>query len=84
MTLPSERQALVYWMHAIGMTCRMIAADLGCSVESARSCLVQAQQKARKVGLSYKIELKPQAKTPDNESGIGMALRLAREANLIK
>jgi transposase len=84
MMLPSERQALVYWMHATGMTCRMIAADLGCSVESARGCLVQAQQKARKVGLSYKIELKPQPQTPDKESGIGMALRLAREANLIQ
>ena len=84
MTLPSERQALVYWMHATGMTCRMIAEELGCSVEAARSHLVQAQQKARKIGLFYKIELKPEPKTPDNESGIGMALRLAREANLIQ
>lgn len=84
MTHPSERQALVYWMHATGMTCRMIAAELGCSPESARSHLVQAQQKAKKLGLSYKIELKPQPQIPDKESGIGMALRLAREANLIQ
>jgi hypothetical protein len=62
----------------------MIAAELGCSVECARSSLVQAQQKAKKLGLSYKIELKPQPQTPDKESGIGMALRLAREANLIQ
>ena len=84
MTLPSERQALAFWLHAAGMTCRQMAELFECSVEAARSCLVQAQQKARKVGLSYKIELKPQPQTPDKESGIGMALRLAREANLIQ
>ena len=84
MKLPSERQALAFWLHATGMTCRQMAELFECSVEAARSCLVQAKQKARKVGLSYKIELKPQPQTPDKESGIGMALRLAREANLIQ
>jgi transposase len=84
MTLPSERQALAFWLHATGMTCRQMAELFDCSVEAARSHLVQAQQKAKKLGLSYKIELKPQSKLPDNESGMGIALRLAREANLIQ
>jgi DNA-directed RNA polymerase specialized sigma24 family protein len=84
MTLPSERQALVFWLHATGMTCRQMAELFKCSADAARSHLVQAQQKARKVGLSYKIELKPQPETPDKESGMGIALRLAREANLIQ
>ena len=84
MNLPSERQALVYWMNAAGMTCRMIAQELDCSVESARSTLVQAQQKEKKMGLTYKLELKPQPQTPEIESGMSIAMRLAREANLIQ
>jgi hypothetical protein len=84
MTLPSERQALAFWLHATGMTCRQMAELFDCSVEAVRSHLVQAQQKAKKLGLSYKIELKPQSQLPDKESGMGIALRLAREANLIQ
>lgn len=83
MNLPTERQALVFWLHATGMTCREIAEELGCSPEAARNVLVQAQQKARKIGLTYKIELKKPERMP-NESGMGIAMRLAREANLIQ
>jgi transposase len=80
MNLPTERQALVFWLHATGMTCRRISEQLGCSPEAARNVLVQAQQKARKTGLSYSIT---QPKQEPNESGMGIAMRLAKEAKLI-
>ena len=82
MTFPTERQALVYWLAASGMTCRMIGEEIGCSPEAARNLLVKAQQKAKKIGLEYKLSLKKLEPMP-NESGMGIAMRLAREAKLI-
>lgn len=79
MNPPTPLQAQVFWLHATGMTCRMIAEVLGCSPEAARSHLVQAQQKARRAGLAY--SLKPP--TTMNESGMSAAMKLAREAKLI-
>lgn len=64
------------------MACRMIGKELGISPENARVLLTKAQQKAKKIGLTYNIELKKPEPMP-NESGMGIALRLAREANLI-
>lgn len=80
MNPPTPLQAQVFWMHATGMTCRMIAEELGCSPEAARSHLVQAQQKARRAGLVYSLKPKP---TTMNESGMSAAMKLAREAKLI-
>jgi hypothetical protein len=61
----------------------MIGEELGISPENARVLLTKAQQKAKKIGLEYKISLKKPEPMP-NESGMGIAMRLAREANLIK
>ena len=83
MSTPTANQALVYWLYASGMTCRMIGEELGCSPESARVMLMKAQKKAKEIGLEYKISLKKSEPIP-NESGMGIAMRLAREANLIK
>lgn len=86
MSTPTAQQALVYWLYASGMTCRMIGEELGCSPESARNLLVKAQVKAKQIGLIYSVdkkELKKRDEMP-NESGMGIALRLAREANLIQ
>jgi len=83
MSTPTAQQALVYWLHCSGMTCRMIGEELGCSPEAARCLLVKAQAKAKKIGMEYKIDLKKLEPMP-NESGMGIALRLAREANLIQ
>ena len=83
MNIPTERQALVYWLHAAGMTYKMIAEELDCTPEAARSVLVNAQKHAKKIGLTYNIELKKAEPMP-NESGMSIAMRLAREANLIK
>jgi hypothetical protein len=83
MNTPTENQALVFWLAASGMTCRMIGEEIGCSPEAARNLLVKAQAKAKEIGLEYKISLKKSEPMP-NESGMGIAMRLAREANLIK
>jgi hypothetical protein len=83
MSTPTPQQALVYWLVASGMTCRMIGEEIGCSPEAARNLLVKAQAKAKKIGLKYNISLKKPEPMP-NESGMGIAMRLAREANLIQ
>lgn len=80
MSTPTEKQALVFWLAASGMTCRMIAEEIGTSPESARCLLVKAQQKARRIGLSYKIERK---QPEPAESGFSILKRLAQEAKLI-
>ena len=82
MSTPTAQQALVYWLYASGMTCRMIGEEMGCSPESARVMLMKAQVKAKKIGLEYKISLKKSEPMP-NESGLSIAMRLAREAKLI-
>jgi len=80
MSTPTAQQALVYWLAASGMTCRMIGEELGCSPESARAMLMKAQTKARRIGLSYKLE----EKQPEPaESGFSIMKRLAQEAKLI-
>ena len=83
MNIPTAQQALVFWLHASGMTYKMIAEELDCTPESARSVLVNAQRNAKKIGLTYNILLKKPKPMP-NESGMSIALRLAREANLIQ
>ncbi|CAB4135979.1 hypothetical protein UFOVP917_23 [uncultured Caudovirales phage] len=83
MSIPTEKQALVFWLAASGMSCRMIGEEIGISPEAARNLLVKAQQKAKRIGLEYKVSLKKPEPMP-NESGMGIAMRLAREANLIK
>jgi hypothetical protein len=84
MNLPSQLQAHVFWLHAAGMNARQIGDSLGCSPQAAQATLDAAKKKAAQIGLIYKIELKEKPETPDNESGMGMALRLAREAQLIR
>jgi hypothetical protein len=86
MSTPTAQQTLVYWLYASGMTCRMIGEEIGCSPEAARNLLVKAQAKAKQIGLIYSIdkkELKKRDEMP-KESGISIALRLAREAKLIQ
>ena len=78
--MPTAKQALVYWLYASGMTCRMIGEELSCSPEAARNLLVKAQRKAKEIGLTF--ELKKPVEMP-KESGMSIAVRLAREANLI-
>jgi len=78
--MPTEKQALVYWLVASGMSCRMVGEELGCSPEAVRNLLVKAQQKARRIGLSYKLEKKQQELA---ESGFSIMKRLAQEAKLI-
>lgn len=80
MSTPTEKQALVYWLAASGMTCRMIGEELGISPENARCLLVKAQQKARRIGLSYKLERR---QPEPAESGFSTLKRLAQEAKLI-
>jgi predicted transcriptional regulator len=80
MSTPTAQQALVYWLHASGMTCRMIGEELGCSPEAVRNLLVKAQQKARRIGLSYKLEKR---ELEPAESGFSTLKRLAQEAKLI-
>ena len=83
MNTPTAQQALVYWLVASGMSCRMVGEEIGISPEAARNLLVKAQAKAKEIGLEYKVLLKKREPMP-NESGMGIAMRLAREANLIK
>ena len=86
MSTPTAQQALVFWLYASGMTCRIIGEEIGCSPEAARNLLVKAQAKARQIGLVYSVdkkELKKRDEMP-NESGMGIAMRLAREAKLIQ
>jgi hypothetical protein len=84
MNCPSQLQAHVFWLHAAGMNARQIGDSLGCTPQAAQATLDAAKRKAAQIGMTYKIALKEKPATPDKESGIGMALRLAREANLIK
>jgi hypothetical protein len=65
------------------MSARQIGESLGCTPQAAQATLDAARKKAARIGLTYKIELKESEPMP-NESGIGIAMRLAREANLIK
>ena len=83
MTFPSQKQAYAFWLHASGMTAKQIGKALTCSPQCAQATLDGARKKAAKIGLTYKIDLKEQPNMP-NESGLGIAMRLAREANLIK
>ena len=84
MSFPSQLQAHVYWLHASGMSARQIGESLGCSPQAAQNALDQARKKAAKIGLTYtKIQLKEPEQMP-NESGLSIAMRLAREASLIK
>jgi transcriptional regulator len=82
--IPSPAQAKVYWLNAIGVSVKEIAAMLSVSRENAQATLDAARKKAKKVGLSYQIELKPKAELPTIESGMSIAMTLAREAKLIK
>jgi transcriptional regulator len=82
--IPSPLQAKIYWLHAIGISVKEIASMLSCSRENAQATLDAAKKKAKKVGLSYQVELKPTAEMPIKESGMSIAMTLAREANLIK
>lgn len=84
MSFPSQLQAHVFWLHASGMSARQIGEALGCSPQAAQASLDAAKKKAAKIGLKfYKEELKEKPEMP-NESGLSIAMRLAREANLIK
>lgn len=82
--IPSPLQAKVYWLHAIGTSIKEIAAMLSMSAQSAQSALDEARKKAKKSGLSYQIQLKPKQELPTIESGMSIAMTLAREANLIQ
>ena len=81
MSFPSQLQAHVFWLNASGMSARQIGEALGCSPQAAQNALDTARKKAQKIGLIYRIQ-KPEV--PENESGMGGAMRLAREAHLIK
>lgn len=80
MNMPTEKQALVYWLVASGMTCRMVGEEIGISPEAARNLLVKAQAKAQKIGLTYKVERR---QPEPAESGFSTLKRLAQEAKLI-
>ena len=80
MSTPTAQQALVYWLVASGMSCRMVGEELGCSPEAVRNLLVKAQQKARRIGLSYKLEKR---EPEPAESGFSTLKRMAQEAKLI-
>lgn len=80
MSVPTEKQALVYWLVASGMTCRMVGEEIGISPEAARNLLVKAQAKAQKIGLTYKVERR---QPEPAESGFSTLKRLAQEAKLI-
>jgi len=82
--IPSPLQAKVYWLHAIGISVKEIASMLSCSREAAQATLDSARKKAQKVGLCYQIQLKQTTEMPTIESGMSIAMTLAREANLIK
>ena len=84
MSFPSQLQAHVFWLHASGMSARQIGDALGCSPQSAQATLDAARKKAAKIGLSYKLELKEKPEMPIVESGLSIAMTLAREASLIK
>lgn len=81
MNFPSQLQAHVFWLHASGMSARQIGEALGCSPQAAQNALDAARRKAQKIGLTYRIQ-KPEIS--ENESGMGGAIRLAKEAHLIK
>jgi len=83
MSFPSQLQAHVFWLHASGMSARQIGEALGCTPQAAQNALDSARKKAAKIGLTYKIELKEKPPTSEIESGMGVAMRLAREAKLI-
>jgi len=82
--IPSPAQAKVYWLHAIGVSVKEIASMLSCSRQAAQATLDAARKKAQKAGLCYQIQLKEKAELPTIESGMSIAMTLAREANLIK
>ena len=82
--IPSPAQAKVYWLHASGVSVKEIASMLSVSRENAQATLDAARKKAAKIGLSYKLELKEKQEMPIVESGLSIAMTLAREANLIK
>ena len=84
MSFPSQLQAHVFWLHASGMSARQIGDALGCSPQAAQATLDAARKKAEKIGLTYKVEPKEKPNIPTSESGMGIAMRLAREAHLIK
>jgi len=81
MSFPSQLQAHVFWLNASGMSPRQIGEALGCSPQAAQATLDAARKKAQKIGLTYKVQ-KPEVS--ESESGMGGAMRLAREAHLIK
>ena len=84
MNLPSQLQAHVFWLHAAGMNAKQIGESLGCSPQAAQATLDSARKKAAKIGLKFYIDKPKEPDVPKNESGFGIALKLAREANLIK
>lgn len=83
MSFPSQLQAHVFWLHASGMSARQIGDALGCTPQAAQATLDAARKKAEKIGLTYKIELKEKVPTPEIESGMSIAMRLAKQAKLI-
>jgi len=82
--IPSPLEAKVYWLNAIGVSMKEVASMLSCSRQAAQAALDSARKKAKKVGLSYKMQLKPTAEMPTIESGMSIAMTLAREAQLIQ
>ena len=80
--LPTEMQALVYWLSATGMTCLEIARQLNSSQKSVQEMLAKAKVKARKSGLSYILNLNKKEETPKAKK-FDLAMALAREAKLI-
>jgi hypothetical protein len=84
MNLPSQLQAHVFWLHAAGMNARQIGESLGCAPQAAQASLDAARKKAAKIGLTYKVDPPKEQPEIPNESGLEIAMRLAREANLIK
>ena len=81
MSFPSQLQAHVFWLHASGMSARQIGEALGCSSQAAQNALDTARKKAQKIGLTYKIQ---KLEVSESESGMSSAMRLAKEAHLIK
>ena len=82
--IPSPLEAKVYWLNAIGISMKEVASMLSCSRQAAQAALDSARKKAKKVGLSYQMPLKPTAELPTIESGMSIAMTLAREAQLIQ
>ena len=72
LTLPSNQQAVVYWLRSIEMTYTEIAKRLRISVAKVRTLQEQAQQLAKEQGLHFRYN-------PPEPTKVGASMTLLRE-----